>query len=244
MKLKSGIGRVLAVSCVVSATTFATPSHASVVFSYSGVIGQNNVPSWPFEPTSLFSPYFDSETNLFTFGLRLPDPQYTLPLVLSSFPTSVPLPPNQKYRLELNLPSAPVAADKYIGTDVWADSYYLQPDGSYHYGPGGYDTLGVFFPSYQPASTQGRSVILNIDDMFGFGPVGCGIPGITCIYSQFTWTDPVAVEAQLLPSDAGRPFSIVLTAVPEPPTWLTMIFGFGTLGGVLRRRRRLKVALD
>ncbi len=35
----------------------------------------------------------------------------------------------------------------------------------------------------------------------------------------------------------NRQSQVYLTAVPEPATWLTMIFGFGLIGGVLRRRQ-------
>lgn len=42
--------------------------------------------------------------------------------------------------------------------------------------------------------------------------------------------------------DAGLVLSRYVAAVPEPATWLSMVFGFGMLGAAIRRRRAVKVA--
>jgi hypothetical protein len=57
---------------------------------------------------------------------------------------------------------------------------------------------------------------------------------------------PTSTLAFLRVSNASTAFlgndfaldDISLVRVPEPATWATMLVGFGSLGGLLRRRRR------
>jgi hypothetical protein len=40
------------------------------------------------------------------------------------------------------------------------------------------------------------------------------------------------------PNNALLSVNGIIAAVPEPSSWLTMMLGFGLLGGMMRRRRR------
>lgn len=53
-----------------------------------------------------------------------------------------------------------------------------------------------------------------------------------------SFTDLGALELRL----TGLTAAGIAAAVPEPATWLSMILGFGLIGGVMRRRRTAKLA--
>ncbi|MEP3225203.1 MAG: PEPxxWA-CTERM sorting domain-containing protein [Parasphingorhabdus sp.] len=42
----------------------------------------------------------------------------------------------------------------------------------------------------------------------------------------------------------GISFTAIAPSVPEPATWAFMIFGFGTIGGAMRRQRKVNVKVS
>lgn len=64
--------------------------------------------------------------------------------------------------------------------------------------------------------------------------------GSTGVLSTGTWN--VEVESYIGPFDTRVHGTGVVAAVPEPSTWAMMIFGFGAVGFMAYRRRRVAMA--
>ena len=68
---------------------------------------------------------------------------------------------------------------------------------------------------------------------FGAG-FGDATPGLNSSFGEFSGYVPTFIHEKFIRS---------VLAVPEPATWLQMIFGFGLIGSILRRRQAAKVAV-
>jgi hypothetical protein len=96
------------------------------------------------------------------------------------------------------------------------------------------------FPGFNtvPVATRAPFTLTASDLGLRYGSNGAFFYG----YARFSGglLDRVAFE-----SVANTPIlaGAVASAVPEPGTWLTMMIGFGVIGGAVRRRRRAVTAL-
>jgi hypothetical protein len=121
-------------------------------------------------------------------------------------------------------------------------------------GPGT-GNLGFYSPFF-------GSALIQFTDLSGSGAAGDFGLALTCsgictnigfnlagLNFSSALFDPAAAPAQLVSYNLGQgtsSFNFVFrnnTAVPEPGTWLSMLFGFGLLGAVFRRQRRRAVAV-
>jgi V8-like Glu-specific endopeptidase len=68
---------------------------------------------------------------------------------------------------------------------------------------------------------------------FGAG-FGDAVPGLNSSFGEFSGYVPTFIHEGFIRS---------VLAVPEPATWLQMIFGFGLIGSILRRRQAAKLSV-
>jgi hypothetical protein len=68
---------------------------------------------------------------------------------------------------------------------------------------------------------------------FGTG-FGDAVPGLNSSFGEYSGYVPTFIHEKFIRS---------VLAVPEPATWLQMIFGFGLIGSILRRRQAAKVSV-
>ena len=88
--------------------------------------------------------------------------------------------------------------------------------------------------------TAGLSYVIDLASIFGTNPVFVGFTGGT----GANWSEQDIVNWAF--NDKYDPISTAPTgtipagsgAVPEPATWAMMVFGFGLLGGAMRRKHR------
>ena len=87
--------------------------------------------------------------------------------------------------------------------------------------------------------TNGVSVAFNDGTAYTFGVINngsgvqfFGVTGFTNAVTSFT----VNATSDIIGIDDLR-FASVSAAVPEPTTWAMILFGFGVIGGALRRRK-------
>lgn len=215
------------------------PARAAVDVTPSGYIGD----PWTTccENAKFDHYYYDPSSNIFSFQLWTVQDNFPAPYGGGLFPPPnkfIP-PPSETYRIVLTFENQPLAASSQIS---WRSlsSFYIYSGGEWQ-GAGGEDDDG--FPSWgfpEPAQIAGNSIIFKFTaqgafdvDEFDLGPA----PEGTLRQVNYTFTGPVEIRAQLRPSDFGTPFWLTVSSVPEPATWAMLIFGFGGVGVLLRRRR-------
>lgn len=97
---------------------------------------------------------------------------------------------------------------------------------------------GFFFGRLAQAGNFGNGIFVYGPQLFAgttANPVfSTGVFDLSDISRQRT-TDPLQVNYRLT-------ISQVVAAIPEPATWVMMIFGFGAIGATMRRRTRLITA--
>ena len=81
-----------------------------------------------------------------------------------------------------------------------------------------------------------------------FSVYGDFLPDVSTLANSYLANDWMAAPTlvkSLISVDGKSQNQIYLTAaaVPEPATWLSMVFGFGIVGSALRRRQTAKVAM-
>lgn len=92
-------------------------------------------------------------------------------------------------------------------------------------GPGSFGPIGIGF-----IPTPGGFVVTpNVGGTTGGGGGGTGGGGSTPPDTSVTPVSPAVPVTPVTP----------VAAVPEPATWLTLLLGFGAIGGALRSRRRV-----
>ncbi len=127
---------------------------------------------------------------------------------------------------------------------------------------GSFDVNGT--PSLSGRITDGGSIFLNFDNSISsfsaiFNQINNGNPNKTLLFAGGDQVSPVdgffgivsdvafdTVEFRSIAgSDDGFAFdNVQFGAVPEPATWAFMIFGFGTIGGAMRRQRKANVKVS
>ena len=110
--------------------------------------------------------------------------------------------------------------------------------------------IWLFADNGSPVNAITGALIGFNDDSFGtlnsylnFSPLAAG--NYIAVIAQWPFNDESNARAGIDPSPCiGCTYDLVLSdgvtfgAVPEPATWAMMIFGFGMVGGALRRRKQ------
>jgi hypothetical protein len=181
-----------------------------VIYSLTGLVGQS--PEWS-----------SSGPGEWNFSLYYADVDYPFPYV-----------PPGHYVLTFKSP-APVLATGTVG-EVYVDELEVDPDGGYTGFDYWYDASTGFLGSASTTKIIGKTVVttLTVPPSFQFSyPYYRG--GRVQGYYDFVGAFDVDVTVD---GGYGAPFSLTLSAVPEPAAWALLLTGFGLGGAVVRRRRK------
>lgn len=92
--------------------------------------------------------------------------------------------------------------------------------------------------------TAGTSLTVSSGNFSVFGGFTPEVSARANSYLANNWTASASLVSSLISVNGQSQNQIYLNAaVPEPATWLSMIFGFGIVGGLLRRKRRVAAAV-
>lgn len=120
------------------------------------------------------------------------------------------------------------------GSKVISDYFIFNPNAR-----GNVDTVGsATFGGTVRAVIGGRSAINSLSSLFAPTGTTINLAGGNDLEGNdsVTISGTNSVEFDLRASRGNQDTFLVLTAVPEPETWMMLIFGFGLIGYSMRRR--------
>lgn len=230
---------VVAAAAILIAT--ATQASAAVIYTYAGTLGSD----LPFPPY-LFGRYSVSYASNNALVL---DVDFGLPRTLTQTalgpdfsaagqglpPPDLALPAPVLYTIDIFTPSAPLTAGQGRTNDFWYDEYLPLGNGKWE-NLSGADDLGADNAccfSGDPIDVFGNVTTTSVLEKVTYKQDPRG-------YVEFDWPGDIWIEETLDPADVGKPYflEIFASVVPEPSTWAMYILGLGTVGIMLRRRRR------
>lgn len=136
---------------------------------------------------------------------------------------------------------SPLGADTPLGQAAATGSPLVLGSSPSLFGPVTDDvaTPGLAVAADTPASTGGFAFVSLPDNGVIIGSGGGTSGGGTETPSSTTSPSPTPTATSSPTPTVTSPAPTV-AAVPEPATWLTLIVGFGFVGGILRSRRRVR----
>ncbi|MEM8918449.1 MAG: PEPxxWA-CTERM sorting domain-containing protein [Pseudomonadota bacterium] len=109
----------------------------------------------------------------------------------------------------------------------------------------GLNIISASVPYSAEYSYDSNSDLLVLATNSGVG--SCLLPASSfCIFMSSFSTAPVSIGALQATSVAGiwRSDNTTISAVPEPAAWAFMIFGFGAIGGAMRRYHKTNMKIS
>ncbi len=93
--------------------------------------------------------------------------------------------------------------------------------------------------------TVGAPLTVSSGNFSVFGGFTPAVSTLANSYLANNWTASTGLVSSLISVSGQSQNQIFLNAaaVPEPATWLSMIFGFGIVGGVLRRKKQVAATI-